>query len=160
MHFCRYRKRCRAAPLSPSVTCIVQPTRGGVSVAPADHQCDVLVVGSGAGALAGALLAATAGLQVLVIEKADQFGGTTAFSGGGLWMPLSGPNERAGVADSREDVDRYLDATVGQENRSLRDAYLDALPGIIESLEQNDWIEFEWRPFPDYYCEAPGAQPD
>ena len=129
-------------------------------MAAADQQCDVLVVGSGAGALAGALLAATAGLRTIVIEKADQFGGTTAFSGGGLWMPLSGPNERAGVADSRADVDRYLDATVGQEHRELRDAYVDNLPGVIEALEQNEWIEFEWRPFPDYYCEAPGAQPD
>ncbi|HMC40765.1 MAG TPA: FAD-dependent oxidoreductase, partial [Acidimicrobiales bacterium] len=126
----------------------------------ADQQCDVLVVGSGAGALAGALLAATAGLRTVVIEKSDQFGGTTAYSGGGLWMPLSGPSERAGVADSREDVDRYLDATVGPEHRELRDAYLDALPGVIEELERNQWIEFEWRPFPDYYCEAPGAQPD
>jgi 3-oxosteroid 1-dehydrogenase len=127
-------------------------------VAPADHQCDVLVVGSGAGALAGALLAATAGLRTVVIEKSELFGGTTAFSGGGLWMPLSGPNQRAGVVDSRQDVDRYLDATVGQEHRELRDAYLDALPGVIDELEQNEWIEFEWRPFPDYYCEVPGAQ--
>ncbi len=127
-------------------------------MAPVDHQCDVLVVGSGAGALAGALLAATAGLRTVVIEKTELFGGTTAYSGGGLWIPLSGPNQRAGVADSREDVDRYLDATVGQEHRELRDAYLDAGPGVIEELERNPWIEFEWRPFPDYFCEVPGAQ--
>ena len=123
-----------------------------------DHHCDVLVVGSGAGALAGALVAATAGLRTVVIEKTDQFGGTTAFSGGGLWMPLSGPNERAGVADSREQVERYLDATVGGERRDLRDAYLDAGPGVIAELEDNPWLEFEWRPFPDYFCEVPGAQ--
>lgn len=126
----------------------------------ADHECDVLVVGSGAGALAGALLAASAGLRTVVIEKTEQFGGTTAFSGGGLWIPLSGPNERAGVADSREQVDAYLDATVGVERRELRDAYLDAGPGVIAELEQNPWLEFEWRPFPDYFCEAPGAQTD
>lgn len=126
----------------------------------ADHQCDVLVVGSGAGALAGALLAAGAGLRTVVIEKTDLFGGTTAYSGGGLWMPLSGPNQRAGVVDSRADVDRYLDATVGQEHRELRDAYLDESPGIIAQLERNPWLEFEWRPFPDYFCEVPGAHPD
>lgn len=125
-----------------------------------DHHCDVLVVGSGAGALAGALLAATAGLRTVLIEKTDQFGGTTAYSGGGLWMPLSGPNERAGVADSRQDVERYLDATVGPQRRELRDAYLQAGPEVIAELEQNPWLEFEWRPFPDYYCEAPGAQSD
>lgn len=116
------------------------------------------MVGSGAGALAGALLAATAGLRTIVIEKTDLFGGTTAYSGGGLWMPLSGPNQRAGVADSRRDVDAYLDATVGDEHRELRDAYVDSLTGVIEDLERNPWIEFEWRPFPDYFCEAPGAQ--
>jgi 3-oxosteroid 1-dehydrogenase len=124
------------------------------------HSCDVLVVGSGAGALAGALLAAQAGLKTIVIEKTDLFGGTTAFSGGGLWMPLSGPNERAGVEDDRARVDEYLDATVGPDHRELRDAYLDHSPGIIAELEQNEWIDFEWRPFPDYFCEAPGAQPD
>lgn len=123
-----------------------------------DHHCDVLVVGSGAGALAGALVAATAGLRTVVIEKTDEFGGTTAYSGGGLWMPLSGPNERAGVADSREQVERYLDATVGQDHRELRDAYLDAGPGVIAELETNPWLDFEWRPFPDYFCEVPGAQ--
>ena len=127
-------------------------------MAPVDHQCDVLVVGSGGGALAGALLAATAGLRTIVIEKTEMFGGTTAYSGGGLWIPLSGPNERAGVSDSRADVDRYLDATVGQEHRELRDAYLDAGPSVIEDLERNPWLDFEWRPFPDYFCEAPGAQ--
>lgn len=129
-------------------------------MAPVDHQCDVLVVGSGAGALAGALLAASSGLRTVVIEKTELLGGTTAYSGGGLWIPLSPPNERAGVADSREDVERYLDATVGGHRRELRDAYLDAGPGVIEELERNPWIEFEWRPFPDYFCEAPGAQPD
>lgn len=127
-------------------------------MASVDHQCDVLVVGSGGGALVGALLAASAGLRTVVIEKTELFGGTTAYSGGGLWIPLCGPNERAGVADSRAEVDRYLDATVGQEHRELRDSYLDAGPGVIEELERNPWLDFEWRPFPDYFCEAPGAQ--
>jgi 3-oxosteroid 1-dehydrogenase len=125
-----------------------------------DLQCDVLVVGSGAGALAAALIAATAGLRTVVIEKTDQLGGTTAYSGGGLWIPLSAPNERASVPDSRADVDGYLDACVGQEHRELRDAYLNAGPGVIDQLEGNQWLEFEWRPFPDYFCEAPGAQTD
>ena len=122
-----------------------------------DQECDVLVVGSGAGALAGALLAATAGLRTVVIEKTDEFGGTTAFSGGGLWMPLSTPNERAEVADSLEQVTAYLDATVGPQRRELRDAYMAAAAGVIDELETNPWLEFEWRPFPDYYCEVPGA---
>lgn len=120
----------------------------------------MLVVGSGAGALAGALLAAEAGLSVTVIEKTDLFGGTTAYSGGGLWIPLSAPNERAGVDDSREVVEQYLDATVGSDHREMRQAYLDNGPVVIDQLERNEWLEFEWRPFPDYFCEAPGARAD
>lgn len=125
-----------------------------------DRECDVLVVGSGGGALAGALIAATRGLRAVVIEKTDQFGGTTAYSGGGLWIPLSPANERAGVPDSPELVEEYLDATVGTDRRELRDAYLSAGPTVIEELEQNPWLEFEWRAFPDYFCEKPGALPD
>lgn len=122
-----------------------------------DEECDVLIVGSGGGALAGALMAATRGLRTTVVEKTSVFGGTTAFSGGGIWIPLSSPIGRAGVEDSREQVDRYLDATVGTERRPLRDAYLDAGPGVIDELEENPWLEFEWRAFPDYFCEQPGA---
>jgi 3-oxosteroid 1-dehydrogenase len=127
-------------------------------VAARDLACDVLIAGSGAGALAGALLAATAGLRTVVVEKTELFGGTTAYSGGGLWMPLAGPNGRAGVDDSREEVDRYLDATVGLDRRGLRRAYLDAIPSVVAELEDNAWLDFEWRPFPDYFCEAPGAK--
>src|SRR5579864_8772792 len=89
-----------------------------------DRDCDVLVVGSGGGALAGALIAASRGMRTIVIEKTDQFGGTTAYSGGGLWIPLSPPNQRAGVPDSPELVEQYLDATVGRDRIEMREAYL------------------------------------
>lgn len=124
-----------------------------------DDEVDVLVAGSGGGALVAALLSASRGLRTAVVEKTALFGGTTAFSGGGLWIPLGAPNRRAGVEDSRELVDAYLDSTVGPERRWLRDAYLDAGPGVIDELETNPWLEFEWRPFPDYFCEKPGALP-
>lgn len=120
-------------------------------------ECDVLVVGSGAGALTCALLTAQAGLRTTVIEKTDRIGGTTAYSGGGLWIPLSEPTHRAGVKDSAEEVDAYLDATVGPARRHLRDAYVTAGPKVLAELEANPWLDFEWRPFPDYYCERPGA---
>ena len=125
-----------------------------------DRDCDVLVVGSGGGALAGALIAASRGMRTIVIEKTDQFGGTTAYSGGGLWIPLSPPNQRAGVPDSPELLEQYLDATVGRDRIEMREAYLAAGPGVIEELETNPWLEFEWRAFPDYFCEKPGALPD
>ncbi|HEY3811385.1 MAG TPA: SIS domain-containing protein, partial [Acidimicrobiales bacterium] len=100
-----------------------------------DQQCDVLVVGSRGGALAGALSAATAGLRVVVIGKTELFGGTTAYSGGGLWIPLNPANTRAGGGGLRDLVERYLDATVGPDRRELRDAYLAAGPGVIAELE-------------------------
>ncbi len=60
----------------------------------ADHACDVLVIGSGAGGLATAVTAAKLGLSALVVEKESVFGGTTARSGGWLWIPCNGPSAR------------------------------------------------------------------
>src|SRR3546814_18776531 len=65
-----------------------------------DMQYDVIVVGSGASGLTAAIRAAKAGLSVLVLEKADHFGGTTAVSGGGIWIPGSPQEVAAGVEDS------------------------------------------------------------
>jgi 3-oxosteroid 1-dehydrogenase len=64
------------------------------------------------------------------------------------------------VPESPELVEAYLDATVGKERKELRDAYIAAGPAVIEELEKNEWLEFEWRAFPDYFCEKPGALPD
>ena len=63
----------------------------------ATHTCDVLVVGSGAGGLSAAVTAAHHGLDVLVVEKEVVFGGTTARSGGWLWIPCNGPSAREGL---------------------------------------------------------------
>src|SRR3546814_1565294 len=68
-----------------------------------DMQYDVIVVGSGASGLTAAIRAAKAGLSVLVLEKADHFGGTTAVSGGGIWIPGSPQAVAAGVEDSRSE---------------------------------------------------------
>lgn len=58
--------------------------------------CDLLVIGSGAGGLSAAVTAATLGLKVIVIEKESQFGGTTAWSGGWMWVPRNPPRARSG----------------------------------------------------------------
>ena len=74
---------------------------------------DFVVVGSGAGGLAGAIAAKLSGLNPLIIEKAPVWGGTSALSGGGVWIPNNPLMKRDGVADSDEEALAYLEATVG-----------------------------------------------
>jgi 3-oxosteroid 1-dehydrogenase len=121
---------------------------------------DVIVVGSGGG-LVGAYVAASRGLRTLVIEKTDRVGGTTAYSGAGLWFPGSAPLKRAGVEDDIENARRYLRGLVGDSSReALQDAYLHAGAQLIDELEQNSWFqEFVYGPVPDYYPSADGASP-
>ncbi len=119
-------------------------------------ECDVLVVGGGAGALTGALTAATLGLDVILAEKTEYLGGTAAYAGAGLWLPLNSVSAAA-FADTREKVDAYIAATTdGTGFADLREAYLDAAPEMVDFLLQDPSVEFHWRAFPDYYPDAPG----
>ncbi|MFJ2742890.1 FAD-dependent oxidoreductase [Streptomyces sp. NPDC087440] len=118
--------------------------------------CDVLVVGSGGGALTGAYTAAARGLDTLVVEKTEYYGGTTAYSGAGLWLPGNQAQERAGVEDSAELARAYFRAVVGDAvPHALQDAYLDTAGPLVDLLERDEHLRFEFRPFPDYYP-APG----
>nr|WP_275406899.1 FAD-dependent oxidoreductase [Streptomyces sp. SID12488] len=121
---------------------------------------DVVVVGSGGG-LVGAYVAASRGLRTLVIEKTDRVGGTTAYSGAGLWFPGSAPLRRAGVDDGVEGSRTYLRTIVDDRSREKRqDAYLRAGAQLIDELEQNEWFRsFVYAPVPEYYADAPGASP-
>ncbi|WP_435832148.1 FAD-binding protein [Nocardia rhamnosiphila] len=85
-----------------------------------DHEVGFLVVGSGAGGLTGALAAADRGADTLVIEKAGFYGGSTALSGGGIWVPNNPVLLREGLRDSRAEVRAYLDAVVGDRVPSAR----------------------------------------
>ena len=119
---------------------------------------DVIVVGSGAG-LIGAYTAAARGLRTLVIEKTEYLGGTTSYSGAGIWLPGNAAELRAGVEDSPEAARPYLDALVGDDApAALREAFLQAGPRMIDELEQNQWFQwFQWLGVPDYFADAPGA---
>lgn len=91
-----------------------------------DAVYDVVVVGSGAGAMTAALRAHDQGLSVLMVEKAAEYGGTTAISGGGIWIPCNDQIEALGGNDSREQAQAYLRATVGEDYDPARmDAYLE-----------------------------------
>lgn len=127
-----------------------------------DHSYDVVVVGSGAGGMVAALVARHHGLRVVVIEKSDHFGGSTALSGGNVWIPNNPVNVRAGVDDSVEDARSYLDAIVGDSSSSVRrEAFLQAGPEVIRFLEQHThWVRFQRVPgYSDYHPEEPGGRP-
>ncbi|UUX48443.1 FAD-dependent oxidoreductase [Nisaea acidiphila] len=120
---------------------------------------DVLVVGSGAGGLASAVSAAHRGLSVLVVEKEPVFGGTSARSGGWMWIPCNAPAKRAGIEDSRETAETYLKHEAGDFYDAARvEAFLDAGPKAVEFYETETSLQFDLGPtFADYHPDAPGG---
>ncbi|MEC9052868.1 MAG: FAD-dependent oxidoreductase, partial [Actinomycetota bacterium] len=126
------------------------------------NEYDVVVVGSGGGALTGALLAQRAGLRTVVLEKTDRIGGTSAYSGGACWLPGSAVQQRAGIADSTESARAYLGSVLAPVDGWAPDpvkveAFLAQSPQVVAALEDAG-IDFEWLPFPEYY-DAPGRCP-
>ncbi|EGD05280.1 putative FAD-binding component for oxidoreductase, partial [Burkholderia sp. TJI49] len=122
---------------------------------------DVVVVGSGAGALLAACRAADRGLSVVVIEKTGLYGGTSAISGGGIWVPCNHHIAELGATDSREAARRYLDAcTAGASSADKLDAYLDHAPQMLRWLEANTPVRYQALPkYADYFQKLPGAMP-
>ena len=132
-----------------------------IAVADFDAVVDVIVAGSGGG-IAGAYTAAREGLSVLLVEATDQFGGTTAYSGGGgMWFPCNPVLQRAGSDDTLEAALTYFHAVVGDRTpRDLQDTYVLGGAPFIEYLEKDSAFEFMVLPWPDYYGSAPGARND
>ncbi len=125
-----------------------------------DRVVDVLVVGSGGGGMTAALTANASGLDALVIEKSPQFGGSTALSGGGIWVPGAPAQRRAGYWPSPEGVVEYLrQITDGLVSEARLRRYVEAAPQMLEFLEKlSPWLEFVWKPgYADYYPELPGG---
>lgn len=119
---------------------------------------DVVVVGSGAGALTAAVLAARAGMRTAVLEKTALLGGTSAYSGAACWLPGSEVQQRAGVPDSTESARSYLTALLGDHETERREAFLISAPRVVGALEEDPALRFEWQPFPDYF-DRPGRVP-
>ncbi len=122
------------------------------------EQYDVVVVGSGGGALTGAALAAKAGLSVCVVEKTPLIGGTSAYSGGACWLPGSQVQQRAGIPDSTESARQYLAAILEDADQTKVEAFLTTAPRLVAELEDDPDLDFEWLPFSEYY-DAPGRVP-
>lgn len=125
-----------------------------------DEIFDVVVVGSGAAGLTTALTAAKKGnLKVLLCEKAECFGGTTAYSGGGIWIPSNQRMKEFGFEDTREASETYMNHFLrGSGNRSLISAFLDSGPEMCKWVSDNSELGFIPSGLPDYHMDAPGAK--
>lgn len=123
--------------------------------------CDVLVVGSGGAGLATAVASAHRGLKVIVAEKEPVYGGTTALSGGWMWVPNNPLAARAGIDDSVEKARAYLKHETGAFFDVARvDNFLDAAPRAVSFFEENTALQFDLGPgFSDYHPDAPGGMP-
>jgi 3-oxosteroid 1-dehydrogenase len=118
-----------------------------------DRLVDVVIVGSGGAALVAATLAHDQGAQVLVIEKASMIGGTTAVSGGGIWLPGNHKMAEAGIPDSREAALAYLNrVTDGRApDPELLEVFVDTAPEMLRYLEDHTPVRTHISPLPDYY---------
>ncbi len=119
---------------------------------------DVVVVGSGGAGLTAATVAARHGLDVLLAEKTAWFGGTTALSGGGVWVPGSTLATQAGLGEVAGAAARYVHEVVGPTLRAdLLDAFLDAAPRMVDFLHAHTAVRFAvQRGFADWHPAASG----
>lgn len=129
-----------------------------------DEEVDLLVVGTGAAAMSAAIAAKDEGLSVLVIEGSDKWGGSTAMSGGGCWLPTHPGMKEIGVADSEDKVLTYLDACVGTPEEvgpasslARRRAFVRTAPVVHSWLEGHGLVWQTAKKYPDYYPDLPGG---
>ncbi len=127
-----------------------------------DREVDVLVVGTGNGALTSALCNWEMGSKdLLIVEKTDKVGGTSASSGGGIWIPANHYAKACGAEDSIEDAKTYLMGTLFGEDvpEEMIDAYLENGPKMLKFLSDRTDVRYEsLEHYPDYYTNYDGAR--
>ena len=125
-------------------------------------EVDVVVVGAGGAGMTAALAAGLRGLETVLVEKSPWFGGSTARSGGGVWIPGNDALRSAGQVeeDDLEQSKLYLDSIVGDDvPRVRRDTFLDRGPEVMDFLREHTPLRFAWVPeYADYHPEAPGGR--
>jgi succinate dehydrogenase/fumarate reductase flavoprotein subunit len=120
--------------------------------------CDLVVVGSGAAGLTTAIVAKSRGLDVVVVEKEPVFGGTTALSGGVLWIPMGPHGRKQNPADTRAAVRTYMAQETGVFfDEAAVDAFLDNGPKMVAFFERETAMQFVPTMYPDYHPDVPGG---
>ena len=126
-----------------------------------DEEADFVVVGSGGGAFSAALAAVATGMSVIVLEKGSKLGGSTAMSGGILWLPGNPVLRRTGDDDTIDAGRTYLDTLIGKEDPSSkprrREAFLRGIDPMIAMLESEGLQFYSCKGYSDYYDELPGG---
>ncbi|MFQ5666398.1 MAG: FAD-binding protein [Candidatus Binatia bacterium] len=126
-----------------------------------DQTVELLIIGSGAGAMATAIVAHDRGGKVLLIEKTHLYGGSSAMSGGSLWIPNNHLMAAAGMTDCPEDALAYLHAITGGAvpEEKLR-AYVETAPVMLKYMSDRAGLRMQsMLTYTDYYPEAPGGKP-
>lgn len=121
---------------------------------------DVIVIGSGAAGFATAVTACCKGFSVLMLEKAPHFGGTSAISGGAVWINDTDQARQAGKSGSPDAIKTYLRTIIGDANYrpALVDAFVESGREALAFLEQEGAVKYSLRPLsPDYYPDEAGA---
>src|SRR6185312_1074270 len=127
-----------------------------------DSTVDVLVVGSGNGGMTAAVCCHEMGAKnVLVIEKGEKYGGTSSYSGGGIWVPCSHYTKEAGAVDSLEEAREYVKHAIpeGLVDPAMLDAYIQNGPEMLRFMHDRTRVRYEsLEHYPDYYSDLPGAK--
>ena len=121
--------------------------------------CDLVVVGSGASGLSAAVTAASLGLDVIVVEKHHQLGGTSAWSGGWLWVPRNPLAVAAGIVEDIEAPRTYLKAELGDGyDEALATAFLEQAPKMVAFMQKETSVRFvDGNAIPDFHDTSAGA---
>ena len=123
-----------------------------------NFECDLIVVGSGAAGLSCAITAKKRGLDVVVLEKEPVFGGTTALSGGVLWIPLNHHGRKQNAADTVEAVRTYMMQETGSYfDEAAVQAFVENGPKMVEFFERETAMKFIPTLYPDYHPDVPGG---
>lgn len=128
-----------------------------------DLEADVVILGSGGAALTAAIAAYDFGAtDVVILERSGMVGGTTAMSGGMLWIPGNHHQIEAGIEDSDEDIVSYLDSLAPETlDPETLGAFMEGGPEMIRYLADKTPVRFHaYADFPDYQPYMPGAKPD